>query len=281
MNCPKCNAENSKEALCCIACGEPLNQGTPLKKRKYFAKTTDKTTRRTVIVAYLLALACVLSLVGGIFSIFHSPIADIPVISTALDLVAEDPAVSASLQDLDQLQEELGEEIEKARDFLEENDDDLTAEEKDLILDLLDIGEDLTKDFTLNNLSAVFDVVAEMTSSSLYSEMEEVWEAEEQLDEAMEIFDLAQKASLLITIFTVALALPLGIALLFSLFGGIFHVRGFVIAGLILSFLWSLLLCPFFVSLLITASHVALIVVHSLLYHRYKVYRTHFMETAA
>ena len=166
-----------------------------------------------------------------------------------------------------ELKDELYDQISDMEDDLDDIRDDLSPEEEEWCERFVEIGYALAEDFSLENISDVFDHVEALAE---VAEDSEVFGTDD-LDDLFDIFDGIDTA--ILTAINTALFISMAWALIWGLIGGGLRIRGFVIAGLVFSLFYTGICCGALVTLLVLAIHIALIVIITMINREYRAYK--------
>ncbi len=227
-------------------------------KQAFLTKLAPAPVKTCAWVAWVVTVACIALLVGGWFSMLNTSIEDIPVIAS----VAGD-----STDALDEAKEELEKALDEAEKNLDEFKEELSEEDYETLEEFLETAKDMSEDISIDNMSALIAAAQDLADiefeGETLKELDDITESMEGMAEAEDIFNTLKTISLVMLLLFAA----------FTLFGGLFRIRGLVIPGMILTALYTL---PFMGTLFVVGNillHVALIVLLSVTTSAYKKYR--------
>ena len=239
----------------------PVSYAPPqpkVKKQAFLTKVAPGNVRTCAWLSWIAAVAAIALLVGGWFSFLNTSVEDIPVIA----MVAGD-----SVDELEDAKDELKNAVDELEEKVEDAKDELNDDEIEALESFIDAGKKLSDDISVKN---IVNIVAEANE---FAEVEINGHEMSELDEMKDSLEMFEEIS---TVLNVLQLLPLIILLgfaLFTLFGGLFRVRGLVITGMIFTTLFAL---PFMSALFVIgnlALHIALIVFTSITTSAWKKYR--------
>ncbi len=271
MFCSKCGANNNDQAKFCAVCGQPLTAQaaqtvTPVGKNQFLLTKATQKTKILGFVAWGLTLVLLLTMVLSYTNIRKTSIEDIPLVSTAMEMASL--GMDEDVEDVfAELKDELYDQISDMEDDLDDIRDDLSPEEEEWCERFVEIGYALAEDFSLENISDVFDHVEALAE---VAEDSEVFGTDD-LDDLFDIFDGIDTA--ILTAINTALFISMAWALIWGLIGGGLRIRGFVIAGLVFSLFYTGICCGALVTLLVLAIHIALIVIITMINREYRAYK--------
>jgi hypothetical protein len=270
MFCPKCGASQPDGAQFCSECGANIAQGTPtpvstvysgaiVSKKEYISTMATPKTKKVVKLLPILVAVCLVVMILGHVCMLNTSMEDIPVVSMALSSTGDTDSFKEA-------KEELGDIIDEAEDTYDRNEDEiedkLSKKELKFVEDLFKDLENCAKTFSINNIKSLFKTIEKVSET----------DAAEYLDLDDDVRELKEIIAIFDTVSNVMLVMSL-LSLLFTVIGGLCRVKGLVIAGLIFSTIFCLIMYGWLFVLLNAASHIVLIKALGDINKEYNAYR--------
>ena len=234
------------------------NAATPLMyitKREYLKTLATPKTKKTMLLAKIVALVCVLIMVIGYLVAINTSIEEIPILRIAMEDADDFDEAKERLEDL-------VEEMEDDMDYYEDEFEDLLSKKEQKQLDkIVDIMKDCAKNASISNMKRLAKNMSNLTDDM--SEIQDLKDATADLDEAIEILNII---SIVLLVFMI-------VALFFTVLGALCKANGLVVVGAIFTTLFCILFCGVLFVILNLAAHVALIYLQGQGKKEFKAYR--------
>lgn len=213
-----------------------------ISKKEFIANS--ETGKKKGLLIMILTAVCALVMVIGYFVTMGTPIYEIPMIG-----------VFVSDRNAAELKEDMVESVDELEDIIDDKEDvleDILEDDERKALDkVVEVARDAANSLSLNNIRRMVNV---------YKEIGEIVEEESELAAIGEEMDqITGPINDILDAINNALLIGIAFALAFTVFGGLFHIKGLVITGMILSALHCVLLCGFLFVVLAVVTHAALI----------------------
>ena len=281
MFCSKCGAQIAEGLTACPACGEevvavaaPVVEEAPVvvesvqpekkvRKMKYLLTKAPGGIRFAGIAVWVLTVLFIVALFGSYNAAIGNSFDEIPIVKAAGSFIPD-------LGDPSELTEKYEEALDEALDELGaylESENELSAEQEKMLEELLDSAEELSDEFSIQNIDAVFGQLETIVGS----ESEALGDVE--MGELKDAFTMAADVSLMLDIVKIALALLAAFCGIWFLFGGIFRLNGLNITGIVFLPLYVLPFCSTPYALALMAMAVAMIVFTAIASTSYSRYR--------
>lgn len=219
------------------------------------------TLAKSLILAKIAALVCVLVIVLGYFVAMNTSIEKIPVVRMSME---DTDDFDETTENFEELLEEIEDDMEDYEDELEEL---LSKKERKQLDKMVDTMKDTARNTSIRNMKRLANIMTEITDDA--SETLNLKDARAELDEATE----------LLNIITTILLGFLIIGLFFTVLGALRNVNGLVVVGAILTTLFCILFCGILLVILNLAAHIALIYLQRQYKKEFKAYRAGALNT--
>lgn len=256
MFCPNCGNNLAEGAQYCSFCGKtiigvaPVTQpAEPVGKTKYSFSFGPSKVKASSILSVLMTLALIGAMIGAYFSSVSTSIEEVPVVSAVIGLADVETAIDDAKADLAESIDEMEEELEQIDDF--------SQKEKKALNGFLGAIEDCVDALSVNNVITLAEATEEVADVM-----------EEDLGEIDGIYEIVDFLKALRVIFLVMMVF----ALAFGVFGGFFRKRGLVVAGMVLTIIYTLLFAGWLWFGITLAIHIILIVFITIVNNSYKNY---------
>ncbi len=295
MFCPNCGTDNPAGAFC-KECGTPLNPPvetheesapqavqipvpqppvpnfaqpvvapvsptTPVLNRKDFKKqVASKKYKVNSLICLILAAVLTLAMIGSVLIVRSTSLEKIPLISLVLEIAEAE----GEIEDFEVEKRELEYEIIEARAQLERERYELTDDEYALLSEFLAVADKCTEKFSINNIEKAAKIAEKITGNySLMQKADYSYKSlSNDLDDVNTILDIATAVIIGFMLFALCFTAP----------GAFCKIKGLVIAGMVISLFYGLILCPIWATAVILALHIAMIVFISIVKKEYKEY---------
>ncbi|MBR2723865.1 MAG: hypothetical protein IKB72_00230, partial [Ruminococcus sp.] len=207
-----------------------------------------------------LAAVLTLAMIGSYIIAINTSLEKIPLISMALNIAEEGEAD----EEFEEIMDNLSYEIARGRAKLESARYECTEEEYKLLCEFWDVAEKCAKNFSITNIKKFADKTEEISNSYILKDYTNLSSSSvsDDIDDINTVVDAATAVILGFMIFALCFTVP----------GAFCKIKGLVIAGLVLTIIYSLVFCPVWVTLLLIALHITMIVFISIVKNEYKEY---------
>jgi len=243
MKCSNCGANLPDGTVFCEFCGRSLiaeqNQEQPKKR-----KNVEVALGAKQLLLIMVGVALLVMFLGHVV-LMNTSIENVRPISMLLEMSGEKDAVDDLKDEVDELTDELEDEFDRYEDELE---DELGSKGVKLVDNVIDAIDKCSEKLSINNFKKMVNSYGKLNDAAadLFDDLE---------DEAEELAEIQKMLSVLSTGLLIASLL----SLLFTVIGGLVRKNGLIIAGMVFSTFFCLMLYSWVFIILNIGVHVVMI----------------------
>lgn len=266
MKCPDCGFENAGTSGFCAGCGQKLEatasapQVKVNNKKEYLAKVAPAPVQKKAKLGKLLSVVCLALLLICYFVVMGTSLEKIPVVNMTLES-------EGSASDFDDMKDELEELVDEMEDQLEEEEEELEdlfgKKEIKNVKNFLKSVKKCAKSMSVRNMNNMVKQYEKLFDSDIAEEMELDANGMDELQEVNEILS---------TIRTILLIGAL-VCALFVVLGGLTRSGFLTVFGMILTLIYTIVLCGWLWVILNFAAQLAMMICNSKANRAWKDYR--------
>ena len=226
-----------------------------ISKKEFLANSASARTKRLTI--WILTAVWVVAMIIGYFVAMNTPVYEL----SAVSMIASDEMVNGLENGMGEVVNKLEETIEEQEEVLEDTLDDEDIETLDAFVET---AKEAVDNLSINNINRLMDS---------YEDVIGIIENEDELDDVSS--DMGEVVGTVGTILDAISGAVMGfaaVAVMLTVLGGLFRLKGFVVLGMISSTMYCILLCGVVFAVLALAVHITMLVFISLFKKEYQAY---------